>query len=221
MPSDLTYTPAAGHHWLTPLYDFGVAVLTREDRWRTALVEQLRPRPHDVIVDIGCGTGSLLVRVGKATPSTQLIGIDPDPAVLARAQTRFSAAGLSIELHIGFARQAAELLDGRRPTKIVSSLVFHQLPMEEKEAALASIHAALRAGGELHIADYGLQRSRLMRVLFRSVVQNLDGRLNTEPNARGVLPKLMQGAGFPSVEETVVIPTPSGSISLYRGIRSS
>ncbi len=217
MPPD--YTPAAGYHWLTPFYDFGVAVLTREHRWRSALIAQIRPGPGDVIVDVGCGTGSLLVRLGKATPSAHLIGIDPDRAVLARAQKRFTAAGLSIEMHIGFARQAAELLDGRRPTKIVSSLVFHQVPMEEKEAALASIYAALGAGGELHIADYGHQRTRLMRVLFSSVIQNLDGRLNTEPNARGVLPEIMHGAGFRSVEETAVIPTPTGSISLYRGIR--
>ncbi|WP_295132233.1 class I SAM-dependent methyltransferase [uncultured Reyranella sp.] len=221
MPSDVSYTPAAGHHWLTPFYDFGVAVLTREGRWRSALVEQLHPDPADVIVDIGCGTGSLLVRVGKTAPSVQLIGIDPDPAVLERARKRFVDAGLSIELHVGFARQTAKLLDGRRPTKILSSLVFHQVPMAEKKAALASTYAALGAGGELHIADYGRQRTRLMRVLFRSVIQNLDGRLNTEPNARGVLPELMHGAGFRNVEETVVIPTLSGSISLYRAIRPS
>ena len=220
MPSDLTYTPAAGHHWLTPFYDVGVAVLTREHRWRSALIAQVRPRVDDVIVDVGCGTGSLLVRLGQVAPSARLIGIDPDPAVLARARKKFAVAGLSAELHIGFARQAAELLDGRQPTKVLSSLVFHQVPMEEKVAALAAIYAALGAGGELHIADYGLQRTPLMRALFRGVIQNLDGRANTEPNARGMLPHLMREAGFRSVEETLVIPTLSGSISLYWGIRA-
>lgn len=219
MPPDLTYTPAAGHHWLTPFYDFGVAVLTREHRWRSALIAQIRPRPGEVIVDVGCGTGSLLVRLGEAAPSARLIGIDPDHAVLARARKRVAAAGLSVELHIGFARQVAELLEGQRLTKIVSSLVFHQVPMEEKVTALAAMYAALGAGGEVHIADYGLQRTPLMRALFRGVIQNLDGRVNTEPNARGVLPNLMHAAGFRSVEETFVIPTISGSISLYRGIR--
>lgn len=219
MPPD--YTPAAGHHWLTPFYDFGVAALTREHRWRGALIAQVRPRPGDVIVDVGCGTGSLLIRLGKAAPSARLIGIDPDPAVLARARKRVAAAGLSVELHNGFARQAVDLLEGLRPTKVVSSLVFHQVPMEEKVAALAAMYAALGAGGEVHIADYGLQRTPLMRVLFRGVIQNLDGRVNTEPNARGILPDLMHAAGFRSVQETFVIQTVSGSISLYRGIRES
>lgn len=221
MPSDLTYTPAAGHHWLTPFYDFGVAILTREHRWRSALIAQVRPRAGDVIVDVGCGTGSLLVRLGQAAPSVRLIAIDPDPAALARARKKVAVAGLSVELHIGFARQAAELLEERRPTKVLSSLVFHQVPMEEKVAALAAMYAALGAGGEIHIADYGLQRTPLMRALFRGVIQNLDGHANTEPNARGILPDLMHAADFRSVEEALVIPTLSGSISLYRGIRAS
>src|SRR3546814_20726260 len=72
MPSDLVYTPAAGHHWLTPVYDFGVAALTREHRWRSALIKQVRPRAGDVIADIGCGTGSVLVRLGNAAPSAQI-----------------------------------------------------------------------------------------------------------------------------------------------------
>ena len=217
--TDPTYTPAAGHHWLTPLYDVGVAALTRELRWRTALIEQVCPGANDVIVDVGCGTGSLLVRMGKIAPSARLVGIDPDPAVLARAHRRIGEAGLSVELHIGFARQAAELLQGIRPTKITSSLVLHQVPMKEKIDALAAMHSALEPGGELHIADYGQQRTRLMRTLFRLVIQNLDGRENTEPNARGVLPELMRQAGFRHVEETAVITTISGSISLYRAER--
>ena len=40
--ADLDFTPAAGHHWLTPFYDFGLAVLTRERRWRDALIAQMQ-----------------------------------------------------------------------------------------------------------------------------------------------------------------------------------
>ena len=76
---------------------------------------------------------------------------------------------------------------GRGVNKIVSSLVFHQVPLEEKEAGLAAIRAALVPGGELHVADYGLQRTRWMRKLFR-IVQAGDGYDNTEPNAAGCCP---------------------------------
>jgi len=123
-----------------------------------------------------------------------------------------------VDFKVGYARDAAALLDGQRINKIVSSLVFHQVPMAEKRAGLAAMRAALAPGGVLHVADYGLQRTALMRRLFR-IVQKGDGYENTEPNARGVLPELMREVGFRSVEETAVIPTPTGSISLYRSER--
>src|SRR3546814_15063584 len=53
--------------------------------------------------------------------------------------------------------------------KIVSSLVFHQCPMEIKQAIAAQMHRLLRPGGQLFIADYGEQRSPLMRLLFRQI----------------------------------------------------
>ena len=64
------------------------------------------------------------------------------------------------------------------------------------------------------IADYGLQRTALMRRLFRATVQILDGVKSTQPNADGVLSELIKEAGFAGVREERVIPTATGSISL-------
>jgi ubiquinone/menaquinone biosynthesis C-methylase UbiE len=211
-PGARDFTPAAPQLWL---YDFLVAVLTREGRWRGALLDQIRPGSSDVIADVGCGTATLLVRIGRLSPQTRLYGIDPDPAIRERARRKLDAAGIAAELMAGYARDAAQLLAGRGVNKIVSSLMFHQVPLAEKRAGLAAMRAALVPGGELHVGDYGLQRTRLMRRLFR-IVQEGDGYENTEPNAQGVLPELMREVGFSDVRETDVIPTPSGSISIYR-----
>ena len=211
------YVPAAPQLWL---YDLLVAVLTRESRWRPALLQQIDPKAEDSIADIGCGTGTLLALIGRTARPAVLIGIDPDQVILDRARRKVAEVGTRVEFHVGYARDAAALLDGRRINKIVSSLVFHQVPMPEKSAGLVAMCAALVPGGELHVADYGLQRTALMRRLFR-VVGAGDGYENTEPNARGVLPELMKEVGLRRVEETAVIPTPTGSISLYRAERGA
>src|SRR5262249_13361451 len=112
----------------------------------------------------------------------------------------------------------ADLLQGRGVTKVLSSLMFHQVPLEEKRAGLAAIREALAPGGVLHVADYGLQRTAKMRKRFR-LVQKGDGFENTEPNALGVLPELMTDVGFDSVDESHVFETVSGSISIYRAVR--
>ncbi len=212
---DRDYVPAAPQLWL---YDFLAIVLARAPRWRRALLAQIAPREGDVIADVGCGTGTQLVKIGRSARGVTLIGIDPDPDVLLRARRKTAAARVVVGLSRGYARDAAELLRDRGVNKIVSSLVFHQVPLAEKVAGLAAMRGALVPGGELHVADYGLQRTPLMRKLFR-VVQAGDGFDNTEPNARGVLPDLMSRVGFRSVEETLVIPTPTGSVSLYRAER--
>lgn len=199
-------------------YDPIVSLFTRERHWRSALLAQLAPRPSDVIADVGCGTGSFLALLGRSGSTPRLIGIDPDERILERARAKLAATGVRCELHRGYLRDAAALLWPLQPTKIVSSLVLHQVPLAEKRAGLAAIHAALVPGGELHIADYGLQRTRAMRTLFR-LVQCVDGFADTQPNADGIVPRLMREAGFAEVEETAVIPTLTGSISLYRGRR--
>jgi SAM-dependent methyltransferase len=100
------FTPGAGYHWLTPMYHVGLAVLTRENYWRAALAAQIDSSPGDVIADVGCGTGSLLVSLGRSATDATLIGIDPDPNILDRARVKAKAAGIAVELLQGFAREA-------------------------------------------------------------------------------------------------------------------
>ena len=209
------FTPAVPFLWT---YDLIIAALTRESTWRGALLRQVNPQPEDVIADLGCGTASFLAMLGKRMTPARLIGVDPDERILERARRKLAAAFVTAELHRGYLRDADTLLAGSGVRKIVSSLVFHQVPVAEKRAGFAAIFASLAPGGELHVADYGLQRTPLMRLMFRNV-QRVDGYADTQPNADGVLPQLMREAGFADVEETVVFSTLTGSISLYRAVR--
>lgn len=206
------YIPAAPQLWM---YDFLCAVLTRASVWRRALVSEIDPAPFDVIADVGCGTGTQMKLLARACPNLTLIGIDPDPPVIARARKKLAGAKASIDLLRGYARDTERLVRERGVNKIVSSLVFHQVPLEEKRAGLAAMRAALVPNGTLHVADYGMQRTPTMRKRF-AIVQKGDGFENTEPNAQGVLPKLMVEVGFRDVQEAHVFETPTGSISVYR-----
>ena len=215
MRNERNFTPALPLLWA---YDLIVAAFTRERTWRGAFLRQLDPRPSDIIADIGCGTGSFLALLGRTAKWAKLIGVDPDDRILRRARRKLEAAGIVVTLKPGYLRDVRALLAGVGVNKIASSLVFHHVPLGEKRAGLSSIYSALCPGGELHVADYGLQRTRLMRCLFR-IVQHIDGYENTQPNADGILPSLMTEVGFAQVQETSVIPTLTGSISLYKAIR--
>ena len=215
---DRSYVPALGDHRLSPLYDATIALMTCERTWRRAFIKQIAPEPRDVILDLGCGTGSLAILLKQTCPSASIYGIDPDPDILTRAEAKARNADVLIHLSRGFAQDAAAIAADVRPNKIISSLVLHQMPLAAKRQAILNAFAGLRSEGELHIADYGRQSSPLMRLAFRQV-QTLDGFDNTQPNADGILPELMTEAGFADVKENVVIPTPTGSISLYSARR--
>jgi len=217
-PEGKTFTPALGLRALTPLYDSAIALLTREDVWRSVLIGTIALKQSERLLDVGCGTGSLAVRLAKVEPGAQVHGIDPDPDVLRRARSKATASGARISFHEGFLTD--EFVAGAEPFDIVtSSLVFHQVPLAGKRALLSTMRRALQPPGRLVIADYGLQRTALMRRLFRATVQTLDGVADTQPNADGVMPSLVSEAGFADVRETHVIPTATGSISIWTARR--
>lgn len=210
------FTPALGYPSLTPLYDFAIAALTREQVWRNKVIEHLDPGPCDRILDVGCGTGSLIVQIKRLALLAEVIGLDPDGDVLNVARNKIDKSHLEIDIIEGFLDASTV---GVLPpvNKIVSSLVFHQTPLQEKLNILKQMHSLLKPGGQVVIADYGLQRTRLMRTLFRASVQQIDGVSDTQPNADGVLPDLLNESGFLEIEEVDVIPTLTGSISIYTG----
>ncbi|MBA3670232.1 MAG: class I SAM-dependent methyltransferase [Sphingomonas sp.] len=211
---DVAFTPALGRAELTGLYDLAVKFLTREHIWRAALLAQLAPHDGESIIDVGCGTGTFAILVKKAAPKARIVGLDPDPKALALAATKAAADGIDIEWRHGFARDTADA--GAAFDKIVTSLMFHQVPLSEKRAGLEAMFGALRPDGELHVADYAHQSDQTMRRLFRLTVQCLDGLEDTQPNADGVLEDLMSELAENRVSPRTVVRTITGAISLFR-----
>ncbi|WP_069817083.1 class I SAM-dependent methyltransferase [Streptomyces sp. TP-A0874] len=211
------FTPALGRFAPVRFYDAVVGAVTRERVWRGLLVARVAPRAGELVVDVGCGTGTLALLLKRAQPEGRFIGVDPDPRVLARARRK--SAGVDVEWRVGMGAGLATMPEAGTVDAVVSSLVLHQCPMAVKRAILTSMFAVLRPGGRLVIADYGLQRTRLSRLAFR-LVQFADGVRDTQPNADGVLPELISEAGFQDVREDDVLRTVTGSISLYTARRA-
>lgn len=172
---------------------------------------QLVPKPGELL-DVGCGTETPTILIKARALSAHVVGLDPDPVVLARAAAKVRSAGLEIEWRRGFAREAGSL--DLQFDKAVRSKVFHQVPVAEKEGGIAAIVEAACPGGEVHIADFAHQRSVLMRMLF-GIVECIDGPENTKPNARGVLERIIGRIDPAAAEPKRIMPTPLGEISLF------
>ena len=119
-----TYLPAAGHDWLLPLYDPIVKLLGGEAA-RRALLDQACIRPGQRVLDIGCGTGSLVVLIKRLHPDVDVVGLDPDPKALARGRRKAARTSVSVQFDQGFADElpyADASVD-----RVFSSFMFHHL----------------------------------------------------------------------------------------------
>lgn len=209
------YTPPLGFAALTPFYDRVIRVMTREAAWRTRLVERIDPRADDNILDVGSGTGSLAIALTTAAPDCRFMGVDPDRAAVALARKKAALVGSSATFEQeNFGGPATHHHSGF--DKITCSLVLHQVPLAEKRRLVRAMFERLRPGGQLFIADYGLQATFIMRLAFRLTVQMLDGRSDTQPNADGILPLLIEEAGFEGMTLLDSFDTATGRIDIIR-----
>lgn len=145
------YLPAAGHDWLLPLYD-PIVSLFGGDAARQALLDQATIRSGDRLLDVGCGTGTLVVLIKRLHPDVEVVGLDPDPKALARGRRKAERAAVSIQFDQGYSDQLpypAASFD-----RVFSSFVFHHLPLETKERTLREVRRVLVPGGLLHVLDF-------------------------------------------------------------------
>ena len=207
------FVPALGVDWLTPLYDW-VGWLVGEGRFKRRLIEDAHILPRHRVLDLGCGTGTLVLLVKDACPGVRVTGMDVDPKILAMARAKIGRAGVDIPVEEGSATAlpfADAVFD-----RVLTSLVLHHLTTEQKRVALHEVRRVLVAGGELHIADFGKPHNVLMQVASLGF-QLFDGGDGPAANLRGELPALLTEAGFTAVAETGRWMTPFGTLAFIRG----
>jgi ubiquinone/menaquinone biosynthesis C-methylase UbiE len=184
-----TYLPAAGHDWLLPFYD-PFAKLLGGDRARRALIGQAALRRGHRVLDVGCGTGALVIEIKRLHPEVDVVGLDPDPKALARARRKAGRAALSVRFDQGFADElpySDESFD-----RVFSSFMFHHLEPDEREKTLKEIRRTLRPGGSLHLLDFGGPKAGSGGLLARL----LHSSHRLKDNDEGRMLALMKQAGF-------------------------
>ena len=160
---DREYLPATSRHLPVAFYDTFTRLLGAQDaHWR--LIAQAGIEPGSTVLEIGCGTGNVLLLAARAVPGATLIGLDPDPRVLGIAAKKARRAGVTLQLDRGYADQLP-YPDGS-VDRVLSAFMLHHLPRDQQQAALREVRRVLAPGGRLHLLDIdGSPASRAGRLL--------------------------------------------------------
>ena len=199
------YLPAASIDFLLPAYD-PIMRLLGYTRALRPLLEQAQLEPHHVVLDIGCGTGTLALMIKRAHPGIEVTGIDPDPRALARAARKIRRAGVAVRLDRAFADDLP-FPDGAFD-RVFSSMMFHHIPRREKPAVLAEVRRVLKGSGRLELLDFA-------GGTHNALAQVLHGRTASDSaNARFL--QAVTDAGFNSVRRIATRSTIAGAIAYYQ-----
>lgn len=161
------------YRWQRHIYD-----LTRKYYLfgRDRLIEGLDAKPGGRVLEVACGTGRNLAKVGKAWPGVRLYGVDISAEMLKSAR---AAVGKGARLAEGdacsFDPQA--LLGEPAFERIVLSYSLSMIP--DWETALDHAAGLLAGGGALHVIDFG-DLSGLPRP-FQTIILAWLARFHVEP----------------------------------------
>ncbi len=118
------------------------------------------------MLDVGCGTGSLVLESAKK--DAHVIGLDIAEGMLSVAKKRVIDNGLSnrVTFHHAGVTELDELFEDNKFDLITATLVMSELYPEERRWALREFRRILKPSGTLVIADEVKPEKWLQRVLY-------------------------------------------------------
>lgn len=202
------FIPALNRHWLTPFFDSFMKFFMREKQLLREVIDHLGPKPGEMILDIGSGTGTLTIMIPCHQPLALVFAIDIDLGILKLAQEKVNRSGNSrIEWIVGSSTEVP--FKSHSFDKVTSSFMFHHLDLESKKSTSKNIHRILKPGGKFFLVDFGKPHNLIMWMISM-VMKNFE---HTRENFKGLIPEFLLNEGFSSFKEIERKGSVFGSIS--------
>lgn len=168
---------------------------TERSGFRRKQIALIGLKEGEKVLDVGCGTGSLSILAKLAVGDTgQVCGIDIAPKMTAQAIKKSGKYKLDIEF------QTASIADLPYPDAgfdvVLSSLMFHHLPVDVKKEGLREIRRVLKSEGRFFLADFCTPSFISAPLMFLLLVW----QKSTSYQLFGRLPALIRESGFGSVK---------------------
>ncbi len=176
---------------------------------RQQLIVASKSQPQ-LILDLGCGTGSTTLMIKQAYPQATAIGLDLSTHMLLVAEHKARKAKLDINWLHGLAESTG--LESNTFDLVTLSFLLHETPPKISQLILQECFRLLKPGGELIVLD---GNQKILRLRHADWLIKLFREPYSKVYANESVDSWMKIAGFDSVQTKYV-----GWISqLTRGVK--
>lgn len=208
-PND--YLPATGHQALLPAYDLISRAMGFNNVYQK-LIQQAELADGQRVLEIGCGTGNVIILAKRSRPGIEAVGSDPDPRILERARRKAKHL-TGIRFDHAYA-QRLPYPDGEFD-RVFSSMMLHHVGADMKPVVAAEVLRVLRPGGRLHLVDIAGGMHAHHGLLARLVKRNP----HFSENIGDAVPRLLSEAGFECREVATQSQRIVGQLAYYQAVR--
>ena len=157
----------------------------------------------DRVLDVGCGTGSLIEAIVRSTTSTRIVGIDPVEAFVEHSRARFPDPGIQIDQGSAFELPYPDGSFDRTLSLLVLMLIA------QPDKAAGEMRRVTKPGGTVAACTWDGVGPEMSAIVWEEMIK-LDPSAEARAerlkhcNGKGELAALWHATGLANVEETMI-----------------